>query len=99
MLSADRPIGGHQIVVNPEANLTVLGVLTSPIKTLNDLADQINENVLIPYCGKTIGARLDGYAVAIVLVVPHASIGFFDRLNMGCSILCRSSLSAQSRIS
>src|SRR5271154_215930 len=83
MLSADWPIGGHQIVVNAEANLTVLGVLTSSIKTLNDLADQINENVLIPYCRKTIGARLDGHTIAIVLVIPSPSVRLLRQAEHG----------------
>ena len=69
-----RPIGRHQIVVDPEPNLAVSDVFSSLIKTLNNLADQINQNVLIPNCGEPIGTRFNRYRVAVVFVVADAPV-------------------------
>jgi hypothetical protein len=66
----------------------------------DELTDGIVQNVLIPDGRQSARTGLNGDCFTVMLVVRDAIVPLFlclERLNIGCSMLCGSPLSAQSR--
>src|SRR5690606_35479167 len=75
--AAGLPAGRDEEVIHREPHGTIPGILSAPVQPLHELADHVNENILVVLGGAAQhrGRNFDVLAAALSAPLPDAQVG------------------------